>query len=644
MNLETTMGGVGVAGQLESPFLESGPMPEAEGPFAFGGGPAWVTITGTRQGKLTGDGPQSVQGRIRAQGVTWGVASARDTASGQALGRRQYQPLVFTHEYLSPSTPQLLQALASNEVLEPVQIEFMGTSPSRGTVEVRQTIDLKAANVTSLRLVPNPVGQGLLQEVALVFRRITVTNMVPKTSATDDWGANREAGAEGEDFSEALYGEAPYAEGPYAAEVGQAWSEEVPERESMGGETTVLHRCRPGEGPPAPIPDPEGKGLHPLVLRSSSARYSRNPTVGHAQRLLNRFLTETMTGYATCIDQTPQRLAFIQHLRAQLRRNGQDPLIVDCRFGPNTEMATKIFQACRGVVRDGKIGPVTWRHLQPYEKGLVPGGQNPNPPDHACSGPDALTPDSAVEHEHEFEQPELLLEHERRAAVRPRLSFFANDTHSAVRNHFQCGASVQAARMAAYANPNPSACTPRSIGATPYDTGADVINAIAAARQCLDQRIDRIHIFSHSGNYGIFGTTLGATQGLYINTDADSRSNGARVVTDIPASHLADDVVIVLHGCNTAEGSDSIAQRIYEHLAATLHNPRVFGHYNTGCASRDNSWREFSKRVPNGQFLRTIAPHYSDAGCCGTPTPRRSESVESLQEVAQPSCACGAAV
>lgn len=126
---------------------------------------------------------------------------------------------------------------------------------------------------------------------------------------------------------------------------------------------TVLHQCRPGEGPPAAVPDPEGRGLHPLVYQGTSRRRSRNPSVGNAQLLLNRFLQQISTSLSFCTVRSAEVQRFIARGRAALQRNGQDPLVVDCRFGSSTEIATKMFQACKGLSRDGKIGPITWAEL-----------------------------------------------------------------------------------------------------------------------------------------------------------------------------------------------------------------------------------------------------------------------------------------
>jgi len=149
--------------------------------------------------------------------------------------------------------------------------------------------------------------------------------------------------------------------------------------------SSVVTTCRPGEGPPAALPDPEGKGLHPLVYRGVTARRSRNPTVGDAQIQLNRFLDATRTGSHACDDGSAATMQFMARLRARLRANGQDPLKVDCRFGVSTELATKIFQACHGLKRDGKIGPLTWARLAAFAPSAPPAP--PAPPSPPLSGP-----------------------------------------------------------------------------------------------------------------------------------------------------------------------------------------------------------------------------------------------------------------
>lgn len=426
----------------------------------------------------------------------------------------------------------------------------------------------------------------------------------------EGYAEDREGWAEGgEAWAEDREG---WAEGPEAFDEVEAGA--VHEHGGHG-EAPAGHRCAAGEGPPA-------RGARSLIYRGSGAS-SRNPSVGYAQQLLNRFLVESADRHGPCVDRSPARLAYMTDLRRRLQQNRQDPLVVDCRFGPNTENATKLFQACFGLVRDGRIGPVTWHYLERHTRGGAA-----NPPDSSSCG---VPPRPSAELEHELDvELEALQEAPRRTAVRARLSLFQNATTTSHRNHFQCQASRVARLLSAYADPRADRCSPRRVGPTAYSTGADIVDAISAAHACLRQRVSAVHVFGHSGSYGIFGSASGGAVGLYVSTDAASRAAGARTIADIPAAALADDVVVVLHGCNQASGSDSFAQRLYEHLATSLRRPVVFAHPNSGCAGRDNSWRRFSSARPGGQAVRSIAPHYSGDGCC---SPSSSEAFEPAAEL-----------
>ncbi len=228
-----------------------------------------------------------------------------------------------------------------------------------------------------------------------------------------------------------------------------------------------------------------------------------------------------------------------------------------------------------------------------------------------------------AELELEFEH----LEQERapaRVVVRPRLCFFQNHSTSSHRNHFNCGASAQARHIGAIAAPVAGSCRRRR-GSTPYDTGADIIAGIDAASACLSNRsVDDVHIFSHAGASGVFGTT-GGSAGLYEAGAAwIDRADGGRTVADIPTGVLAGRVRFVLHGCNTAADTDNVARSLYDHLAATLDDPRVYGHTNSGCAGRNSHWREYSNCHPSGRNLRSLTDIVSNRpsggrrrGCCG---------------------------
>jgi outer membrane protein OmpA-like peptidoglycan-associated protein len=102
-------------------------------------------------------------------------------------------------------------------------------------------------------------------------------------------------------------------------------------------------------------------GLPPLVWNAPKwleKKRQKRPAVGYAQQLLNLFLERWLNVHCIAYADIDR----IEQLRSQL----QDPerLKVDCWFGNNTEHATKMFQICRGLKVDGKIGERTWHELE----------------------------------------------------------------------------------------------------------------------------------------------------------------------------------------------------------------------------------------------------------------------------------------
>ena len=154
----------------------------------------------------------------------------------------------------------------------------------------------------------------------------------------------------------------------------------------------LAHSCQPGEGPPAALPDPTGAGLHPLIRRGTTRLKSRNPTVGDAQGLLNNFLDALRSGHPQC-----GAGADIASLRQRLVSIGVSQMTVDCRFGPQTEAVTKLFQRCAFPLDprqwDGVIGAQTWAKLEPYRTPAVIIPSPPlNPPTPIIPTPPPLVP------------------------------------------------------------------------------------------------------------------------------------------------------------------------------------------------------------------------------------------------------------
>jgi type VI secretion system secreted protein Hcp len=148
----------------------------------------FVTIQGAKQGKFKGESlRQGLNDRIEALKLSYEAASPRDVASGQAAGRRQHKPLVITKEW-GPATPQILQALVTNEVLIFVLIEFFALNP-QGQLEMAHSIRLTNAAVASVKQFTEKDQRGIYpqEEVSFVFQKIEVVNLRGKTAVADDW-------------------------------------------------------------------------------------------------------------------------------------------------------------------------------------------------------------------------------------------------------------------------------------------------------------------------------------------------------------------------------------------------------------------------------------------------------------------------
>ncbi len=151
----------------------------------------YVTIEGTKQGKFKGESVREAhEETIGASCFGYQVQSPRDVATGAATGKRVHQPVTFVKEW-GPASPQLFQALTTNEVLKSALFEFVHTTAD-GTEEVYHTVKLTNATVVSIRqYTSGGQGSGLpahgLEEVALAFQAIEIESKTGKTMAADNW-------------------------------------------------------------------------------------------------------------------------------------------------------------------------------------------------------------------------------------------------------------------------------------------------------------------------------------------------------------------------------------------------------------------------------------------------------------------------
>jgi type VI secretion system secreted protein Hcp len=155
----------------------------------------YVNIKGKTQGQFPGDvplGPNLQPGRpgaftaprhdeIVALSMAYETETPRNPQTGQATGKRMHKPVVFTHD-VSAATPNLFEALATNETLSTVTIT-VGKLDANGQMTSSYTLILTNATVTALRQFDEE--NILMEEVSLTFQKIELK--MGKWTATDDW-------------------------------------------------------------------------------------------------------------------------------------------------------------------------------------------------------------------------------------------------------------------------------------------------------------------------------------------------------------------------------------------------------------------------------------------------------------------------
>jgi type VI secretion system secreted protein Hcp len=153
---------------------------------------AYMTIDGAKAGKFKGGAlTKGNEGKIECIGFNYSVSSPHDMATGMATGKRMQQPVRIIKTFDS-STPQLLTALYTNEVLKTVVIEFYKRSQTGMEVPF-YTITLTNATISAIAqnggTAPEKVGTSNIpnEEISFVFQKIEVNYKDGNVSAADDW-------------------------------------------------------------------------------------------------------------------------------------------------------------------------------------------------------------------------------------------------------------------------------------------------------------------------------------------------------------------------------------------------------------------------------------------------------------------------
>ncbi len=121
--------------------------------------------------------------------------TARDAASGQATGRRQYEP-VMIRKSMDKATPLLWKALVNNEVIDGTFKFFRPNPTGDGTTEQFFTVEIKQGRIANIKdFVPNTIQPASsteppLEEVSFVFGSIVWTYTNGGITHNDSWSGN----------------------------------------------------------------------------------------------------------------------------------------------------------------------------------------------------------------------------------------------------------------------------------------------------------------------------------------------------------------------------------------------------------------------------------------------------------------------
>jgi type VI secretion system secreted protein Hcp len=159
---------------------------------------AYVSFKGTKQGQLKGESQKGSRKGTFSEVlfVEMGSSLAVDPKTGMPKGARTHMPIKVTKER-GASSPQLLQAHWTGEILSEVVIEFVGRPASGQGEIVVERITLTNATISEIRR-GSPALSGeksehssdFLDEIHMVFTAIKVEDPIDSTSTSDDWRAN----------------------------------------------------------------------------------------------------------------------------------------------------------------------------------------------------------------------------------------------------------------------------------------------------------------------------------------------------------------------------------------------------------------------------------------------------------------------
>jgi len=151
-----------------------------------------LRIEGQKQGVIKGSVIQ--KGRedsILVIAFNHEILSPRDLVSGEPTGQRQHKFLTITKE-IDRATPQLMNALVTNELLKKWELRFWRPTIS-GVDKQFFTIQLFNASITNIRMemlnnaYPENQNHKECEHISFSYKKISWTYEDGAITAADDW-------------------------------------------------------------------------------------------------------------------------------------------------------------------------------------------------------------------------------------------------------------------------------------------------------------------------------------------------------------------------------------------------------------------------------------------------------------------------
>ena len=150
--------------------------------------PVGLTITAVKQGVIASDGTA-----IPVEEFMQSISVSIDASSGLSTGKAKHQPLQITKQ-IDKTSPQLMQALTTNENLPKVKILF-SRPKSDGKMEQYYIVELTNAHAVDIFLhTNNNTQEKAFEDVKFTYETITGTYLLGSSATNASNGTTIETG------------------------------------------------------------------------------------------------------------------------------------------------------------------------------------------------------------------------------------------------------------------------------------------------------------------------------------------------------------------------------------------------------------------------------------------------------------------